>query len=52
MFDKHFKDFDNEFKKTERFVTCVMVLSGVVSIAVLGFCGWVVVKLLAYFGVI
>ena len=50
MFDD--KDFDRHFNTTRRIAIAGTITGFFVSLAVLGFACWVVVKLLAHFGVI
>jgi len=50
MFD-HDK-FDKQFDSMWRFHLVGMVAGGLVSLAVLGFVGWVVVRLLMFWGVV
>lgn len=50
--DDMFKDFDKQFARTQKAAIAGMIVSAVVSVSVLLFAGWVVVKLLAHFGVI
>ena len=45
-------EFKNSFKRTHRTVMAVIIIGGAVSIAVLGFFGWVIVKILAHCDVI
>jgi len=51
MFDDDFKDFDLRFEKTRKLAIGGMIVSAVVSLGILGFIGWVIVKLLSHFGV-
>ena len=46
------KDFDNHFKATRRLAVIGGFVSMAVSLSILGFIGWVIVKLMAHFGVI
>jgi hypothetical protein len=46
------KDFDNHFKATRRLAVIWGFISMAVSLSILGFIGWVIIKLMAYFGVI
>lgn len=50
MFDD--KEFNRRFNQTRRLAIGGMIVSAAVSLGVLGFAGWVIVKLLAHFGVI
>lgn len=50
MFDD--KDFDNHFKTTRRLAVAWAIVSAGVSITVLVFVGWVIVKVMSHFGVI
>lgn len=46
------KDFDRNFRNTQRAVVTGMVISGIVSGGVVLFAVWVIIKLLSHFGVI
>lgn len=45
-------DFDKQFKKTQSTIFLMTIISAVVSVGLLGFGIWVVVKVMAHFGVI
>ena len=55
-FDKDFdKDFDNVFKTATRFqlIAVFAVIGGwLVGASVLGFIGWIVVKIMAHYGIL
>ena len=55
-FDKDFdKDFDNVFKTATRFqlIAVFAVIGGwIVGASVLGFIGWIVVKIMAHYGIL
>lgn len=46
------KDFDRQFVNLGRFAIIWFVVSAFISLSVLTFVGWVVVKLLSHFNVI
>jgi len=45
-------DFDKSLRRTNRFIMVYIALSGIVSIGIVCFLGWVAVKLLQHFGVL
>lgn len=45
-------DFEREFKRRQRMMVVGQVVATLVSLAVLGFLGWVIVMVMRYFGVI
>jgi hypothetical protein len=51
-FDKLHEDFDKQFNSMRRTAATGLVFSMVITLAVLGFVGWVIVKLMAHFGVV
>ena len=52
-FDKlHNPFFEDNFKSMRRTAAASMVISLVLSLAVLGFLGWVTIKVMAHFGVL
>ena len=50
MFDD--RDFDRQFNRTWRLAIGGMIVSAIVWLSALVFAGWVIVKLLSYFGVV
>lgn len=45
-------DFDKHFKRTQSAAIAGIIFSGLVTLVTLSFVGWVVVKLMAHFGVL
>lgn len=55
LFEDHDKtkaDFDTNFRRMQRVIVCGWIVGAGVSIGLLGFGIWVIVRLLAHFGVI
>ena len=55
-FDKRFKDFDKRFEKqvesSKKTAVAVIAVCGITGLTIMVFVDWVIVKLLAHFGVI
>jgi hypothetical protein len=49
---KHFDDFDKEFKRMNKFINAWFIFVAVIMLAMLGGVGFVVFKLLEYFGIL
>jgi hypothetical protein len=49
---KRFDDFDKDFQRMNRFIYVWFVLVALVMLAILGGIGFVVFKVLAYFGIL
>ena len=52
MFGDSDKRFDKHFARTQKTILVSAIVGGITSLAVLVFVGWIVIKLLQYFGVI
>lgn len=50
--NRRFDDFDKEYNRTRNFILIAWFFGAVITIAVLGFIGWVIVMLMRFFGVI
>lgn len=50
--EKIMRDFDKHFGETRKSIKTIMAINLAIIVAVLGFGGWVVVKILQYCGVI
>ena len=51
-FDEFDREFDSHFRTCRKLAVTWFAVSAVVVFAVIGFVGWVVVKLLSHFGVV
>lgn len=51
-FDDHFKDFDKRFEQTRKAAIWVSIISAAFGLGLVGFVIWVIIKLMAHFGVI
>ncbi len=45
-------DFRKDFTRTKNVVWIAFAVNAIVALAIIGFVGWVIIKVLVYFGVV
>ena len=51
-FDKRFRKMNDDFDRAKRLAIVAFIINAVITLALIGFSVWVVVRLLQHFGVV